>query len=119
MRHWLALVNYQTGRQIFDVDGAPATAIAPVVIAIWESRLDAIKAKNPGQEIGWQELFDVFKSPNGWRTYGMPGRQAVYYGHTDPFVSSTALVDADGRVLRQRALQRRQRQRRQVEHATR
>jgi Ca-activated chloride channel homolog len=91
VRHWLALINYQTGQAIFDVNGAPATAIAPVVIAIWQSRLDAIKAKNPGKEIGWQELFQVFNSPDGWRSYGLSGRQAVYYGHTDPFVSSTAL----------------------------
>jgi len=91
VRHWLALVNYQTGQSVFDVNGAPATAVAPVVMAIWESRLEAIKARNPGKEIGWQELFQVINSPNGWRDYGLSGRQAVYYGHTDPFVSSTAL----------------------------
>jgi Ca-activated chloride channel homolog len=91
VRHWLALVNYQTGQQIFDVNGAPATANAPVVIAIWESRLNAIKARNPNEEIGWQELFEVFNAPNGWLDYGLTGRQAVYYGHTDPLVSSTAL----------------------------
>jgi Ca-activated chloride channel family protein len=91
VRHWLALVNYQTGQPVFDVNGSPSTAIAPVVIAIWESRLNAIKAKHPGQEIGWQELFEVFNSPDGWRSYGLSGRQAVYYGHTDPYVSSTAI----------------------------
>jgi Ca-activated chloride channel family protein len=91
VRHWLALVNYQTGQRVFDVDGAKATAVAPVVIAIWESRLNAIKAKHPGQEIGWQELFEVFRSPNGWQDYGLTGRSAVFYGHTDPLVSSTAL----------------------------
>lgn len=90
VRHWLALVNYQTGQQIFDVDGAPATARAPVVIAIWESRLNALKSKHGG-EIGWQELFGVFDAPNGWNDYGLPGRKSVYYGHTDPLVSSTAL----------------------------
>jgi Ca-activated chloride channel family protein len=90
VRHWLALVNYQTGQQIFDVDGAPATAIAPVVMAIWQSRLDAIKQKHGG-DIGWQELFEVFKAPGGWNDYGIAGRPSVYYGHTDPFVSSTAL----------------------------
>ena len=89
-RLWLGLINYQTGQQVFDVQGAPATANAPVVIAIWESRLNAIKAKH-GNDVGWQELFQVFKSPNGWQDYGLPGRQTVYYGHTDPFVSSTAL----------------------------
>lgn len=91
VRHWLALVNYQTGQSLFDTNGAPATAVAPVVMAIWESRLNAIKARNPGKEIGWQELFEVINAPNGWRDYGLSGRQAVYYGHTDPFISSTAL----------------------------
>ncbi len=91
VRHWLALVNYKTGRPIFDVDNAPATAVAPVVMAIWESRLKAIQSKHPGQEIGWQELFGVFNAPNGWQDYGLSGRPSVYYGHTDPLVSSTAL----------------------------
>jgi Ca-activated chloride channel family protein len=91
VRHWLALVNFDTGQQIFDVNGSPATASAPVVMAIWESRLNAIKAKNPGVEIGWQELYQVFNAPNGWQDYGIGGRPSVYYGHTDPLVSSTAL----------------------------
>jgi Ca-activated chloride channel family protein len=91
VRHWLALVNFQTGQSIFDVDGAPATARAPVVIAIWESRLNALKQKHGTSEIGWQELFAVFDAPNGWNDYGLPGRKSVYYGHTDPLVSSTAL----------------------------
>ncbi|MCS6773980.1 MAG: VWA domain-containing protein [Anaerolineae bacterium] len=90
VRHWLALVNYQTGRRVFDVEGAPATAIAPVVVAIWESRLNALRAKH-GNEIGWAELLAVFDAPGGWNDYGLSGRSAVYYGHTDPRVSSTAL----------------------------
>lgn len=91
VRHWLALVNYQTGQRVFDVNGAPATAVAPVVMAIWESRLKAIQAKNPGQEIGWEELLEVFNNPQGWNAYGLSGRPSVYYGHTDPRISSTAL----------------------------
>lgn len=91
VRHWLALVNYQTSQRVFDVNGAPATAVAPVVMAIWESRLKAIQAANPGQEIGWEELIEVFNNPEGWNAYGLSGRPAVYYGHTDPRISSTAL----------------------------
>ena len=91
VRHWLALVNYETGRPIFDVDGSPGTAEAPVVMAIWQSRLDAIKAKNPGKDIGWAEILQVLNSPNGWQDYGISGRSKVYYGHTDPQVSSTGL----------------------------
>ncbi len=91
VRHWLALVNYQTGQRVFDVDGAPASAVAPVVMAIWESRLKAIQNANPGKEIGWEELLAVSKNPEGWKAYGLSGRPNVYYGHTDPRVSSTAL----------------------------
>jgi Ca-activated chloride channel family protein len=90
--HWLALVNYQTGRSIFDLGDSPATALAPVVMAIWESRLTAIHDKNGGAPVGWEELLAVFNSPNGWADYGIRGgRTTVYYGHTDPFISSTAL----------------------------
>lgn len=98
--HWLALANFQSGRQIFDLADSRATALAPVVMAIWESRLDAIRntvAERDGVapeevEIGWEELLDVLYSENGWQDYGIPdGRRTVYYGHTDPFISSTAL----------------------------
>jgi Ca-activated chloride channel family protein len=89
--HWLALANYQTGRQVFDLADSPPTALAPVVMAIWESRLQAIQRKHPGQPIGWEELLEVLNDPNGWASYGIPGRTTVYYGHTDPYISSTAL----------------------------
>lgn len=90
--HWLALVNYQTGRQVFDLADCPPTALAPVVMAIWESRLKAIQAKSGHTEVGWEELLAVMNSPNGWADYGISGdRTTVYYGHTDPYVSSTAL----------------------------
>ncbi len=90
--HWLALVNFQTGRQVFDLSDSPPTALAPVVMAIWESRLEAIQEKEGTTEVGWEELLNVLNSPNGWADYNIPGdRTTVYYGHTDPFVSSTAL----------------------------
>lgn len=98
--HWLALVNYETGQEVFTLDEARATALAPVVMAIWESRIEAIRqtvAERDGippedVEIGWEELLEVLYSDNGWQDYGIEnGRRTVYYGHTDPFVSSTAL----------------------------
>jgi Ca-activated chloride channel family protein len=90
--HWLALVNYQTGREVFTLSDCPPTALAPVVMAIWESRLRAIQSKNGGQPVGWEELLDVMNSPNGWADYGIGGsRTTVYYGHTDPYISSTAI----------------------------
>ncbi len=90
--HWLALVNFQTGRQVFDLADSPPTALAPVVMAIWESRLKAIQEKSGSEEVGWEELLAVLNSPKGWADYNIPGdRTTVYYGHTDPFISSTAL----------------------------
>lgn len=90
--HWLALANYKSGRELFDLNDSRATANAPVVMAIWESRLKAIQNTVGYDDIGWQELLDVLHSPNGWQDYGIPnGRRTVYYGHTDPYISSTAL----------------------------
>lgn len=89
--HWLALANFQSGRELFDLADSPATANAPVVIAIWESRLQAIRDTVGYDDIGWADFLAVLDSPNGWADYGISGRQTVYYGHTDPFVSSTAL----------------------------
>jgi Ca-activated chloride channel homolog len=89
--HWLALANYQAGRDLFDLNNSPATALAPVVMAIWESRLEALKRANPGEEIGWKHLLEVINNPKGWEAYGFTGRQTVYYGHTDPYISSTGL----------------------------
>lgn len=90
--HWLALANFQSGRALFDLADIRATALAPVVMAIWESRLEAIRQAVGYEEIGWEELLDVLNSPNGWQDYNLPGaRRQVYYGHTDPFISSTGL----------------------------
>ena len=90
--HWLALVNYQTGRQIFNIADSPPTALAPVVMAIWESRLKAIQEKTGSDAVGWEELLAVLNSPNGWADYNIPGER-------------TTSLDADCRILRQRPLQ--------------
>jgi Ca-activated chloride channel homolog len=89
--HWMLLANYQSGRQLFNMSEVRATALAPVVMAIWESRLNAIRETVGHDDIGWEELLGVLHSPNGWEDYGISGRQTVYYGHTDPQLSSTAV----------------------------
>lgn len=90
--HWLALANFRTNREVFDLSETRGTALAPVVMAIWESRLQAIQNTVGYDEIGWEELLMVLDSENGWQDFGIPnGRRTVFYGHTDPFVSSTAL----------------------------
>ena len=78
--HWLALVNFQTGRQVFDVNDSPPTALAPVVMAIWESRLKALEAQSGGESVGWEELLAILNAPNGWLDYNVGERTTVYYG---------------------------------------
>lgn len=90
--HWLALANLQSGRPLFDLADTRASAYAPVVMAIWESRLNAIKETLGVEEVGWEELLQVLEAENGWRDFGLTNaRPTVYYGHTDPYISSTAL----------------------------
>ncbi len=89
--HWLALANHLSRRDIFDLAETQPTALAPVVMAIWESRLEAIREAVGYDDVGWEELLGVLNSPNGWADYGIEGRRTVYYGHTDPYISSTAL----------------------------
>ncbi len=90
--HWLALANERSGRQLFDLANSQPTANAAVVMAIWDSRLQAIRDKVGYQDIGWEELLQVLNSPNGWCDYNLPNcRRTVYYGHTDPRISSTGL----------------------------
>lgn len=90
--HWLSLANFLSRREIFDLTEVQPTANAPVVMAIWESRLNAIRDTVGYDDIGWEELLQVLGSENGWQDYGIAGgRRSVYYGHTDPFISSTAL----------------------------
>jgi Ca-activated chloride channel homolog len=90
--HWLALANYYSSRPLFDVSQSSATALSPVIIGIWESRLEALQNTLGTTEIGLEDLLQVLNSPNGWQDFGIPnGRRAVFYGHTDPTQSSTGL----------------------------
>jgi Ca-activated chloride channel family protein len=90
--HWLGLVNYNSGRELFDLSNVQPTALTPVIIGMWQSRVEAIRQKIGSNEIGWNDLLDVLKSPNGWCDYGISNcRRAVYYGHTNPNISSTGL----------------------------
>ena len=92
VHHWLNLVNYKVGKKVFSLEDSPSTANAPVVIAIWESRLRAIKNNYGGSDalIGWDELLPLIK--DGWAGVDLDTRHKnVYYGHTDPNISSTSL----------------------------
>lgn len=92
--HWLALANFYSNRDLFDIAASPGVALSPVVIATWESRLDALTntLNKERDELGWSDILAVFDSENGWCDFGVEDcRRAVYYGHADPNHSSTGL----------------------------
>lgn len=92
--HWLALANFYSRSDLFNLTEARGVALSPVVIATWESRLRAIEETTGKSraELGWQDFINVFNSENGWCDYGLEDcRRAVYYGHADPNHSSTGL----------------------------
>jgi Ca-activated chloride channel homolog len=88
--HWLSWVNFNYGRPIFDLADARGTALTPVVIGIWEERLNQLErlTGKTREQIGWADILPVLQ--NGWSE----GRRAVYYGHTDLRHSSTGLSAA-------------------------
>src|SRR5579859_54625 len=88
---WLSLANYAAGRPVFDLANSPATARTPLVLATWQSRLNALQSAKANQPIGWQQLLAVVNDPKGWQTYGITGRKDVYYVHTDPSNSASGL----------------------------
>ncbi len=89
---WLTLANFLGGVEIFAQDAIQPVALTPLVIAMWESRLQAIEATTNSSAVGWADVLDVFNSAGGWADYGIPdGRRAVYYGYTDPRSSSSGL----------------------------
>lgn len=90
--HWLDLVNFQTGRAVFNLEQAVPVALTPMVIGIWEHLHQALVDRLGTESIGWQDLLDILNSAGGWADYGVEnGRRAVFYGHADPRISSTGL----------------------------
>ncbi len=93
--HWLELANYYSSAPLFDLSAARATALSPVVVATWRSRLDALRKSLGRDELGWEDLLGVLESPNGWCDYDVSNcRRAVYMGQADPNQSSTGLSTA-------------------------
>lgn len=93
--HWLSIINVETGQEVFDVVGSEPTALSPVVIAAWQSRVEAMKTTLGKDTLGWDDILAVLNSPNGWCDFGVENcRRAVFFGQADPTQSSTGLSSA-------------------------
>lgn len=92
--HWLDLVNESTGQVVYDRANSPSIARTAVVYAIWKDRLDsfALALGKSSSEVTMEDLLNLLR--NGWGAYDLDddfGRSDVYYGRTNPFLSSTGL----------------------------
>ncbi|MBI4850313.1 MAG: VWA domain-containing protein [Acidobacteria bacterium] len=64
--------------------------LSPVVIAMWKPMAEAIGwGKKP---IGWAEILDLARNPQGWAAYGHPEWGRFQFGHTHPEYSNSGLI---------------------------
>lgn len=64
--------------------------VSPVVIAMWKPMAEALGW--PGKPVGWKEVLDLARDPNGWATYGHPEWGKFRFGHTHPEYSNSGLI---------------------------
>lgn len=64
--------------------------LSPVVIAMWKPMAEAIGwGKKP---VGWSEILDLARDPQGWSAHGHPEWGEFKFGHTHPDYSNSGLA---------------------------
>jgi Ca-activated chloride channel family protein len=64
--------------------------LSPVVIAMWQPMAEALGW--PDKPIGWGEIIEFSKNPQGWASKGHPEWGAFKLGHTHPSFSNSGLI---------------------------
>ena len=73
------------------VVGQPQDLVrSPVVIAMWEPMARALGW--PEQSLGWQDIFNLSATEEGWDSYGFPEWGAFKFGHTHPEFSNSGVT---------------------------
>lgn len=89
---FITLANAQA-RARTGADLVPAThnlVLSPVVIAIWEPMAKALGW--PGKPLGWKDIYQMARRPDGWAGAGFPQWGAFRFGHTHPEYSNSGLI---------------------------
>jgi len=64
--------------------------LSPVVIAMWQPMAEAIGwGRRP---IGWRDVVDLARRPEGWAAYGHAEWGRFRFGHTHPRASNSGLI---------------------------
>ncbi|MFZ5829972.1 MAG: extracellular solute-binding protein [Planctomycetota bacterium] len=70
--------------------------LSPVVIAMWKPMAEAIGwGKRP---IGWRDIIDLARDPQGWAAHGLPQWGQFRFGHTHPEYSNSGLISVIAEV---------------------
>ena len=88
---WLAQVNQEAGRPIFDLANSKPLVRTPVVIFTYREMAECLGW--PQREIGWTDIITLAESPQGWAacpTARVEWGRKPLVAFTDPAVSSTA-----------------------------
>jgi Ca-activated chloride channel family protein len=64
--------------------------LSPVVIAMWQPMAEALGW--PDKLIGWEEIFTLASSEQGWGEFGHPEWGRFKFGHTHPEYSNSGLI---------------------------
>jgi Ca-activated chloride channel family protein len=88
---WLAQVNLEAGRQVFDVGQVKSIVRTPVVIFTYRGMAECLGW--PQQPIGWSDIVALAERPAGWAdcpTARVEWGRKPLVAFTDPAISSTA-----------------------------
>ncbi|HEU4740998.1 MAG TPA: VWA domain-containing protein [Meiothermus sp.] len=88
---WLAQVNLEVGKNVFDMANLESIVRTPVVIFTFREMAECLGW--PAKPVGWGEILALAENPKGWAT--CPEAKAEWgrkpkVAFTDPTVSSTA-----------------------------
>jgi Ca-activated chloride channel family protein len=72
------------------VGAADPLVLSPVVLAMWEPMARALGW--PEKKLGWSDVANLARSPEGWRAKGHPEWGDFRFGHTHPEYSNSGLI---------------------------
>jgi Ca-activated chloride channel homolog len=86
---WLEVLKQESGNPNVAVGSPRPMVLTPVVISMWKPMAEALGW--PNKPIGWGDMLDLIKDPQGWGKHGHPEWGRFSWGHTDPEISTSAL----------------------------
>lgn len=84
----------KTGKDL--VGSTENLVLSPVIIAMWKPMAEALGyGKKP---IGWSDILDLARNPQGWAALGHPEWGSFKFGHTHPEFSNSGLISVFAEV---------------------